>query len=241
MAKTTRAALHIAFAVLLLLPLASTVAGNINLSPTRIQLSASEPSAVLTLHNQYTEPTIIQLETSAWHQDDSGDNYQPTQNLIATPTVFSLQPGERQLVRVGLRHLTDLDSEQAYRLFIQEVPTTGTSNASVQVVLRFSLPVFVAPTSKHQLQPLVWRLLEYGDQLLIRAENPGTKHIQITRFILYQGSTPVAVQQHMQYLLPGQSHQWKVKATVPVPLGATLTVDATTDAGDMQSTLLPPK
>ncbi|MDX2463821.1 MAG: molecular chaperone [Porticoccus sp.] len=239
MEKINCAGLCLAFALFLVLPQTSVMAGSINLSPTRIQLSASQQSAVLTIHNQHTESTVIQLEASDWHQDDSGDNYQPSQNLIATPTVFSLQPGESQLVRVGLRRPINKNTESAYRLFIQEVPSTSIRNATVQVVLRFSLPVFVAPISEQPLLPLTWQLLEYGDRLLIQAKNPGAKHIQITGFTLYQEATPITVQQQlMHYLLPGQTHQWKVRTTVPVLPNTRLTVDTTTDAGDMQSPLL---
>jgi fimbrial chaperone protein len=229
---------RIAFTLLLAFSQVSVMAGSINLSPTRIQLSASQQSAVLTIHNQHTESTVIQLEASDWQQDNSGDIYQPSHNLIATPTVFSLQPGESQLVRVGLRQPINKNTESAYRLFIQEVPATNTNNVAVQVVLRFSLPVFVAPASEKPSLPLIWQLLEQGDQLLIQAENPSTKHIQVTGFTLYQGATPIAVQQNMHYLLPNQAHQWKITTTAPVIPGNTLTVDATTDAGDMQSPLL---
>jgi fimbrial chaperone protein len=234
-----RACLHLGFALFLVMPQALVMAGNINLSPTRIQLSVSEPSAVLRVHNQHTEPTVIQLEAVDWQQDSSGDNYQPSKNLIATPTVFSLQPGESQLVRVGLRKPINKDTESAYRLFIQEVPSDRTTSTTVQVLLRFSLPVFVAPSSEQTSPSLKWTLLKGGDQWLLQAENPGAKHIQVTSFTLYQGATPIAEQQSMHYLLPGQTHQWKVVTNAPLLSGTTLTVDAKTDAGDMQSSLLP--
>lgn len=233
--------LCLAVALFLVWPQTVVFAGSINLSPTRIELSASIQSAVLRVHNQHTEKIVIQLEASDWHQSESGDHYQPSKNLIATPTVFSLQSGETQLVRVGLRHPVDKEIESAYRLFIQEVPSANARSATVQVLLRFSLPVFVAPASEQPSPPLKWTLLEDGDQWIVQAENPGAKHIQITGFTLYQEATPIAVQQKMHYLLPGQTHQWKIITTEPIHSGTTLTVDAKTDAGDMQSSLLSTK
>src|SRR5437868_14203290 len=85
-----------------LLPLTS-LGGSLRVGPTRIDLSARHPVAALEVQNTADAPTLAQLDVFAWTQAGIGDSLAPTTDLIATPLVLNLAPGETRIVRVGLR------------------------------------------------------------------------------------------------------------------------------------------
>ena len=69
-----------------------------------------------------------------------------------SPAIFTLQPGEKQVVRIALRGAPDPRRERAYRVLVSEVPTpqlkTTPDASGFRIALRMDMPLFVAPLSR---------------------------------------------------------------------------------------------
>lgn len=214
-------------------------AGSFQVSPVRVELSSQQSSDALSVQNNGGEPVVIQLQMVAWSQDRGRDIFQPSDDLVATPPIFTVQPGATQIIRVGLLRGVDETRELSYRLFLQEVPSKPKPDfKGLQVLLRIGLPVFVLPKAK--ASPILsWRVERTdGDQVKVDLRNEGNAHIQVSDFKL---SLPgkqqaIAVQQVSTYLLPGQSRSW-ILATDPSQQLAsdTVRINAYTDAGSVET------
>lgn len=219
----------------------SASAGAFHVNPVRVTLSAERSVAALTVRNTGSEPTVVQLEPVGWSQQGQDDVYAPTQELLATPPVFSIPPGGSQVVRVGLRRAPDPRMELSYRLFLHEVPPAAQTGVSgLQVALRIGIPVFVAPTAP--VRPaLDWRLVKTAEGgIELSLENPGSSHVQVQRLTLATGAAAPAIAsvQTPAYVLAGKRREWKLPAPpsgqAPA-VGARVKLFATTDAGSFES------
>lgn len=180
-----------------------TPAAGVQITPTRVSLDGDQRVVALTLDNNSDRDISFQTELSDWTQSDDGDQYEPTSDLLVTPPIFTVPAGEQQIIRVGLRRPPDRDQELSYRMFIQELPeSTPEGFTGLQVVLRMSLPVFVAPAQGNPAHDLSWRL-GYDDEGQPRLEvrNRGNGHAQISNLALQLGERRIEPGS-MFYVLP---------------------------------------
>lgn len=223
-----------AFYVLWLLATGSQ-AGSFQVAPVRATLSTAQPVAALTVRNDGTEATVVQLELMSWAQRDGQDVYTATREILATPPIFTVPAGASQVVRIGLRRPPDGQRELSYRVYMQEVPPPPQPGfQGLQVALRIGIPIFVQPPVA--ARPLLtWRATRTAQgQLKLGLTNTGNAHVQVANFKLtLNRNQALATQQAAAYVLPGQSREWILESTVPS--GAALHVAAQTDAGDMSA------
>lgn len=100
--------LRIGFVLLIgLIAATAALAGAFQVSPLRIALSAQAPIAVITVRNEGAVASVMQLKAMSWSQTAGEDSYSPTQEVLATPPIFTVPPGGAQIVRVGLRRQPD--------------------------------------------------------------------------------------------------------------------------------------
>ncbi|HES76151.1 MAG TPA: molecular chaperone [bacterium] len=217
--------------------LVSVQAANLGVSPLRVELAPGQTSAVLSLNNHGDKAVVVQLEAVRWTQENGQDVYAPTRDLVASPPVFTLEPGAVQLIRIGLRKPADDGQEMAYRLFLQEVPgALSAGRATVQMALKISLPVFVLP--KEVVRKLEWSLQRTTDgRLRLRAQNLGTTRVQLVGLVVYApgDSKPLASEAQMSYVLAGQSRDWLLtpKDKLPATLSM-LRVQSGSDNGRIE-------
>jgi len=192
-------------------------AGQLAVDPVRLDLSTQAPVAALTVRNAGAEPVLMQLEPLAWSQQDGEDRYTASDDLLATPPIFTVPPGGGQIVRVGLRRPVNSLSEQSYRLFLQEQPRPAAApsepSVSLRTILRIGVPVFVAPAAPARAD-LRWRATRTGEGLRVEATNTGNVHAKL---IGLDVSAPVDdkklnVFEGLAYVLPGNSRHWLVQA-----------------------------
>jgi len=217
-----RARIRILCLLLLLAWCGAAVAGGLAVSPIRLYLSDATPSVAMTLENNGARASVVQMQLLAWETDGEQDSYLPTGELVASPPIATLQPGETQIVRVGLTRDVDPQRELAYRLFIEEVPPPPKPNQQgLQVALRIGVPVFVEPRNTAAPR-LTWRAERNGaDGLILRVVNDGNAHIRLMSLKLRtadQGRL-LSERQIVGYLLPGQSRLWQMRFQERLPQG----------------------
>lgn len=203
----------------LLLPPAWAAAAGLQVTPLRVHLSADSPAGALTLRNHGDRPRVIQAEVVRWTQEAGEDVHADTEDVLVTPPIFTLEPGESQVVRMGYtagNGEAGAAIEQAYRIYLQESPPPDEAEgAQLQLLLRLGVPLFIAPEGREQtaLQWTVEPLAEGG--LEIRAANQGNVHTLIQELRVAAGTPDsderrVATLGTHRYLLPGQASSWHI-------------------------------
>ena len=201
-------------------------AATLNVSPVRIEIAAAERSAVVTLRNESTAPASVQADIHHWGQDeDGGDRLTTTEDLLIVPRIFTIPPGQSQVVRVGRLIEADAESELTYRLIFTELAPPGDSQYSsgIKVRLRLSLPVFLSPRKAAEPDLNFVRAERNGDSLDVIIHNAGQATTQITGFRVGAGvgfdsaETEVAVG---GYLLPGSTRRFRLPLQSDVEISA---------------------
>ncbi len=200
-------------------------------------LEADQQAGALWLENRGNETANLQIRVFAWRQSGFDDQYQNQRDVIGSPPVARIEPGQKQLVRLTRTREVPQGQELAYRIIIDEIPAPrpagneaqGKTAASIQFQMRYSVPLFAYGAglwSKEDLTrqrdpngagkpDLSWRKVVEGGRSYIEIRNQGAVHARLTDVAMKQGgqSRPVA-EGLMGYVLPGASMRWPVAEPV---------------------------
>lgn len=203
-----KAALVAAFLLILVAPIGA-VHASVDISPTRLDLGDGQSRGILRLGNQGDDTKSYEVEVMRWTQTAEGnDEYAATDDLIAVPPVFTLEPGQEQVVRVGLLAGADPETETAYRVFITELAPAqpeASSSSGVSMRLRLGIPVFVAPSGEPAPR-IEWTGIQRdGDTMYVGLRNAGNVHVKISE-VRHKAPEMQAesAKPALLYLLPGQ-------------------------------------
>lgn len=201
------------------------------MAPTRIDLTHARPTQAITVVNSGSETTTIQLNTFRWSQAGNQDEYQPDYSIVASPPIFQLQPGEKQVIRVGLRGGSDRAEQQAYRIYIQEVPEDAAEGeAGLKMALRIGVPLFWSPGIM-EAADLQWSLTcDHATRRSVYLRNTGGSALRIHRLQI-----GTAVDVSALYVLSGSERTFDFD--VSVPNDRDVEVMAVGDHGDIRAHL----
>jgi fimbrial chaperone protein len=213
-----------ALAALSLLLNQGLVAASLDVNPVRIDLAGPTRPAELRLTNTGDEPLSIQVDALQWTQDFNGaDELVDSDAVLAVPPLFTVGPGERQIVRIGYLEEAPRDVERSFRLLVTELAPSASEAApsSLSMRLRLSIPVFVAPTPGDAAPDVVVSDIQPGpDGMRVLLHNVGNAHVKIKSIDLGRSGEWLAVPSDtvnlIRYLLPNVQAQF----TVPGALGA---------------------
>jgi fimbrial chaperone protein len=224
-------------------------AGSLSVMPVVVALSAQKVREAITVTNQGDERVTTHVDVVSWTQSDGKDVFAPTTDVLLNPGVFTLEPGQAQVLRLGWRGKPPLDTERTYRILLREVPPAGatpTSSASpaeasparVRVLLELRIPIYVAPHQVVQRPEWQTRRVD-GKTIEIRFRNQGNVRTVVHGLQLSSGSgaplgDPLDVH---AAVLAGQERLW----TLPMPQAdadaADLAVDVRADQGHQRLTI----
>ena len=197
----------------------SSSAASLRVSPIRLELSSNTPTSLLRLTNDDEVARVVQVELMAWSQEKQRDSFQPSNDIVVNPPIFTVAPGKTQFIRIGLRHPVTSNDELSYRLFMTEVPqgqAAAAQSGQLNVVLRLSVPIFVSPQTV-AIPSLRWTAVsEQDNSIKVTATNTGNTHFQIKSLELtdLKRSQVLAKETQGVYILPGQSWQWLLKPRI---------------------------
>lgn len=192
---------------------------------------------MLTVTNQGDSATIIQADLLSWRQEKGRPLYSPSGDLLVVPPLFELGPGEKQLVRVGMRKAAEPASERAYRLYLGEVPDRSRpKEQTVRVLVRISMPVFVH-SPLPEAPALQWRASCAGKRLRLEVANAGNGHAKLLGFTLEErpGKKPLAQRKALNYLLAGTERSWTVEVPECPAAGSTIGLSVQMDEGPLHA------
>jgi fimbrial chaperone protein len=210
--------------VLLAIGSVAQAAGSFSVSPVRVDLRAGQTSGSIEVINNGSTEIQLTVERFAWRAGTSGEQLEPTADFVASPPLFDLRPGERQVVRILFARPADPQRQLTYRIALQEsparLPATG-----LATVLRVTLPVFVTPP--RAVPSLQWRRVDATDGPFLEVENRGDATALLAGIRL-EGTRELAG--GSGYVLPGQTRRWRApelgrSIVVALPGGSTETVE----------------
>ncbi|MFB4393564.1 MULTISPECIES: molecular chaperone [unclassified Pseudomonas] len=227
----------IARGVVGLLWLASLPAGaatSVLIWPIDPVLEAGQKAGALWLENRGSEPASLQVRVFAWRQGDYQEQFQAQREIIGSPPVATIAPGQKQLVRLTRTGSSPVGQEQAFRIIIDEIPSplpaeaaSEGPKAAIRLQMRYSVPLFVYgeglwgradPEGKRSAdsvgQPqLSWRAVTVQGKPYVELRNTGPVHARLTDVVLAQGGQErPLVEGLLGYVLPGASMRWPVPA-----------------------------
>ncbi|WP_081352310.1 MULTISPECIES: fimbrial biogenesis chaperone [Stenotrophomonas] len=188
-------------AVALANPLASYA---VEVSPVVAIYSPSQKIGVLSITNTDSMPKTYQVFADAWTVENGKQTRRETGDLRFAPSLITIQPGKRQVVRY--LKTNPADSEQAYRIRVQEILDPEVAKLpGLHQTVKIDSPWFWRPKGAQPQLSASWQ----GGSLLI--QNTGSATAQLTN--LTAGS------EHKSglvgYVLPTEALKLPLKAKSP--------------------------
>lgn len=155
-------------------------ASGLNISPVQLWLSPDVSKSLITLRNEGSEEGRYQITAMLWDEDaKAGMKLSPTEDIVVFPTILQLKPGETKGLRVG-PVVPFGPIEKTYRVFIEEMPAPqkAETRATVRVLTRIGIPVFLAPVKAFEDRRL--SAIQVGKSgASVDVENTGNVHFRI--------------------------------------------------------------
>lgn len=211
-------------ALALVLPsLAGASAFSVN--PISLRLGAGVTNSVVTVDNTGPDPIRFQVKGYAWDESPQGNlQLTPSPDLVAFPTVFSLDGGKSRKLRLGST-VAPGATEKAYRAIVEELPPLGTIVAppgkedSIIIRTRIGIPVFIRPANVVVKADISSPAIKQST-LAFDVDNAGTVHFIATKVRVHgMSASGAAVFGHEfsgWYVLAGEKRSF----SVPIPADA---------------------
>lgn len=209
-----------------------------------IDVPAARQAGGLTLTNNGEQPLTVQLRAFRWTQVGGEDVLEPTSDLALSPPLLELAPGADQLVRI-VRLGPPPAGEVAYRVVVDELPleqAADTGRPGVRLVLRYSIPVFIAPVGDPGTAPTLHaRVAGEGGDRRFELENLGTGRAQVSDLALVapDGRRQVIASGLSGYVLPGQRRHWELPGVPAAAEGGTINARINGEASERALAVLP--
>lgn len=199
-------------------------AAGLQVSPTTVEVPSARAAGGLTLINNGSRTLTAQARVFRWTQVDGEDVLEPTTDLAISPPMLELPAGGRQLVRV-IRHGPPPQDETSYRVIVDELPLEGQRDgegATLRFVLRYSVPVFLAPADGQPTSPVLHaRVTEAEGARQFELQNLGNGRAQVAA-LAYRApdGERVSIAPGLSgYVLPGQYRRWDLPDQLAIPSG----------------------
>ena len=72
-------------------------AGSFEVNPIRIDLSPANRSVAVTVRNSGTDAVVVQVDVSAWSQEEGKDVLTPTNEVLVSPPIMTIPPDREQI------------------------------------------------------------------------------------------------------------------------------------------------
>ncbi len=193
----------------LLCGLNAALASSLEITPILVEFQANHQAQTLTITNRSTQPTRVQIRVFAWTQPAGVDHYEPATDIAFSPPFADIAAGDRQVVRLVSRQAAPRGREQAYRIFIDELPT-GRGGPGIEIPLRIIVPVFIG-VADSQKSALAWsaRLIAQ-DRLELTARNAGARRLRVSGLQVMSSGAILSSAASAATVLSGGAYRWTV-------------------------------
>jgi fimbrial chaperone protein len=162
---------------------------SLTVTPLVLKLDDTDRSGALSVTNESGEARVIQVELVRWTQKNGQNVQTPSADLLVNPPLATVQPGQSQTIRIGLRQAADSTQERAYRVYITGVPPPGEHINGLRVVLRLGVPIYVAPKADASADVHWDAARAPNGELVLTLLNDGNRHVRIDSFKAVDAAT----------------------------------------------------
>lgn len=219
----------------------SAHAGALQVSPVRVQFDAAQHAQSLQVANKGAQVLDAQVRVMRWTQENNEDRLVPADDIVVSPAILRVASGQAQTVRLIRVQPGPADREHSYRVLVDELPANdpGTPRTGLKVLMRYSIPVFVAPAAP---KPPAGKARATGPALTdlsglqasfapgaqgkseLHVKNNGARYVRISHLsVTAPGAAKpqVLLDGLVGYVLPGQQMSWPVGVPHDASKGAT--------------------
>lgn len=206
------------------LALPAAQAASLQVAPISLEFSPQEQAQSVWLSNTGTVPVRAQVRVMLWSQPDQADLLGPTRELVASPPMVEIAPGDKQMIRIIRTQPGTPDGEKSFRLIIDELPGSAGAAAApgggLQFLLRYSVPVFVSvaapvPASSTPTDVSGVSAALEGAPPVLAIANTGKQRVKISQLVYVdpQGQRTSLAPGLLGYVLSGQRMRWPLNLT----------------------------
>jgi len=224
---------------MLVLGSGQAMASSLQVTPVRIQVETPAAASTITVSNPGDAPLAAQLRIFKWTRVNGEDTLEPTKDVVASPPLARLAPGQPYVVRIIRVNKKPVDGEETYRLLVDEIPNPQALAPSFgpRFAIRHSIPVFFTDPAANP--KLSWAAVIKKGKLILEARNEGGRRVRISALKVTNGSgAPLSFGDgFLDYVFARSSEQWT--ATVPLKgfaPGGNITILAQGDKGLIKAT-----
>jgi fimbrial chaperone protein len=202
--------------------------------PVNVQMPPGQRTATLTVINEGSTETAIQIRAYAWDQPDGKDQLTTSNEVLASPPLTSIPAGATQIVRLVLRQ-TPEGREATYRILLDQIPSASVPG-EVKIVLRMSIPIFAQPTNR-TASHVRFHVERDAGQVYLVGINDGLRHEAIRDIVLStsDGRKLMTAPGVTPYILAGVTRRWLITAQGPPLLtNEALRMTARADTGAIE-------
>ncbi|PXA85159.1 molecular chaperone [Nostoc sp. 3335mG] len=208
-------------ALLATAPLTQAHAAAVVLWPVDPTIAAGQTATALWVENRGQQPVTLQVRSLGWSQSGAEDQYAQQDEVVTSPPIASVAPGQRQLIRVIRRDIGTQPAEHSYRLLIDELPPPfdpakpNVASGQLSVQMRYSIPLFTYDGDVAATPTLVARTAVIDGKRYAEIRNVSQRHARLINLRIQTGAKEFTVTAGLiGYVLPGSTMRW------PLPEGA---------------------
>ncbi|HAU5602949.1 TPA: molecular chaperone [Citrobacter koseri] len=191
-------------------------AASLQVTPVSLSFVLHENAKAVYLSNSGSFVLRAQLRLYRWEQKDGQDVMTATSDLVVSPPFTQIPAGKTQLVRMLMVQPVPENTEQSWRLIVDELPpersAVPASDNEINFLLRYSVPVFAGNDKKPSTDRI--RISLKDNRLWVKNDNP--VHIKLSNVRLFKGKQVMDITSGlMGYVLAGKEMSWSVGAGSP--------------------------
>ena len=208
--------------IMALMP-AAHAANSLMIWPIDPAINPDEKASELWLENRGNATTMMQVRIFSWLQVGGQEQYQTQQQVVASPPMVRLEPGQKQLVRLIKQGAPQAGREMSYRVVLDEIPTPrtpGENQAGLTFQMRYSVPLFVygnGVTSDSAKPQLSWQQVDSGGKRWLELTNRGNGHARLSNVTIGGRRLGNGL---FGYVLANSSNRWPLTSSVSGELSA---------------------
>jgi fimbrial chaperone protein len=239
---TLRAFSALVFALSCCMLSASAGSSGLQVSPVTLTIQPEHSADGVWASNAGASALHAQVRVYRWTQEAGEDKLYPTEEMVVSPPMVKLRPNDRQLVRtIRPGPPPSGATEHAFRLLIDEIPVASQGQArsdGLKFLLRYSLPIFLAPKEGAAPMELHWSLVLRAGHPVLQVFNAGGTHAQLAdvSYTDIHGRRSLLHVGLLGYVLPGATMRWPIQASLARP-DHTGVWDATVNGGAARPTV----
>ena len=116
-------------------------ADSLTVSPTKLAVPNQGKQTSLTVKAGGKHLSVLQLRVMGWNERDDPSKLKPTRDVVISPPVAKLRPGQELTVRIVRVKKRAVRKRECYRVLVDRLPGREQNKKAVKLQVRHSVPL----------------------------------------------------------------------------------------------------